>query len=73
MTASPAARPAPLFADIDDVKAKLTETGYLPDTATATAVFLADRLGKPLLVEGGDRLHLGSGLFARIALIQHHL
>src|SRR5580658_5973940 len=24
----------------------------MPDTATATAVFLADRLGKPLLVEG---------------------
>jgi MoxR-like ATPase len=46
------ARPAPLFADIDDVAAKLAETGYLPDTATATAVFLADRLGKPLLVEG---------------------
>ena len=46
------ARPAPLFADIDDVTAKLTETGYLPDVATATAVFLADRLGKPLLVEG---------------------
>ena len=51
MTTTPA-RSAPLFADIDDVKAKLTETGYLPDTATATAVFLADRLGKPLLVEG---------------------
>ncbi len=51
MTTTPA-RPAPLFADIDDVKAKLTGTGYLPDTATATAVFLADRLGKPLLVEG---------------------
>src|SRR3954466_16062821 len=46
------ARPAPLFADIDDVAHRLTETGYLPDTATATAVFLADRLGKPLLVEG---------------------
>ena len=46
------ARPAPLFADIDDVGKKLAETGYLPDTATATAVFLADRLGKPLLVEG---------------------
>ena len=46
------ARPAPLFADIDDVAKKLAETGYLPDTATATAVFLADRLGKPLLVEG---------------------
>jgi MoxR-like ATPase len=42
----------PLFADIDDVARRLAETGYLPDTATATAVFLADRLGKPLLVEG---------------------
>jgi len=51
VTESPA-RPAPLFADIDDVARKLAETGYLPDTATATAVFLADRLGKPLLVEG---------------------
>lgn len=54
MTQPPAA-PAPrepLFADIDDVTRRLTETGYLPDTATATAVFLADRLGKPLLVEG---------------------
>jgi MoxR-like ATPase len=46
------ARTAPLFADIDDVARRLAETGYLPDTATATAVFLADRLGKPLLVEG---------------------
>jgi MoxR-like ATPase len=46
------ARPAPLFADIDDVARRLAGTGYLPDTATATAVFLADRLGKPLLVEG---------------------
>jgi len=42
----------PLFADIDDVAKRLAETGYLPDTATATAVFLADRLGKPLLIEG---------------------
>ncbi|MCH9666833.1 MAG: MoxR family ATPase [Actinomycetia bacterium] len=46
------ARPIPMFADIDDVARRLAETGYLPDTATATAVFLADRLGKPLLVEG---------------------
>ncbi len=46
------ALPSPLFADIDDVGKRLAETGYLPDTATATAVFLADRLGKPLLVEG---------------------
>ena len=46
------ARPRPLFADIEDVSRRLAETGYLPDIATATAVFLADRLGKPLLVEG---------------------
>jgi MoxR-like ATPase len=46
------ARPAQLFTDIEDVATKLAATGYLPDTATATAVFLADRLGKPLLVEG---------------------
>lgn len=46
------ALPSPLFTDIQDVGKRLAETGYLPDTATATAVFLADRLGKPLLVEG---------------------
>ncbi len=46
------ARQAPLFSDIDDVARRLAETGYLADTATTTAVFLADRLGKPLLVEG---------------------
>ncbi|MBZ1511522.1 hypothetical protein J6K93_10460, partial [Leuconostoc mesenteroides] len=46
------ARPTPLFADIADVSRPLADTGYLPDTATATAVFLADRPGKPLLVEG---------------------
>lgn len=51
MTETPA-RTMPLFSDIDDVARRLTETGYLPDSATATAVFLADRLGKPLLVEG---------------------
>ena len=51
MTDSPAPV-APLFTDIDDVARRLAETGYLADTATATAVFLADRLGKPLLVEG---------------------
>lgn len=46
------ARHSALFADIDDVARRLAETGYLADTATTTAVFLADRLGKPLLVEG---------------------
>jgi MoxR-like ATPase len=42
----------PIFTDVDDVIARLAETGYLADKATATAVFLADRLGKPLLIEG---------------------
>ncbi len=46
------ARSTPLFADIADISRRLAETGYLPDTATATVVFLADRLVKPLLVEG---------------------
>ena len=40
------------FADVADVTARLTSAGYLPDAQIATTVFLADRLGKPLLVEG---------------------
>ncbi len=42
----------PAFASVDDVLSRLADTGYITDKATATAVFLADRLGKPLLVEG---------------------
>jgi MoxR-like ATPase len=40
------------FASPDDVRTKLATTGYLADDAIATTVFLADALGKPLLVEG---------------------
>ncbi|MEV8092753.1 MoxR family ATPase [Kitasatospora sp. NPDC085879] len=40
------------FASVDEVAARLAEVGYLASTAVATTVFLADRLGKPLLVEG---------------------
>ncbi|MFD9892398.1 AAA family ATPase [Amycolatopsis sp. NPDC059027] len=40
------------FESVDDVSAKLAEVGYLASPAVATTVFLADRLGKPLLVEG---------------------
>jgi len=40
------------FADVADVRGRLRETGYLADEAIATTVFLADRLRKPLLVEG---------------------
>ena len=42
----------PLFASPDDVRERLGRTGYLADDAIATTVFLADALGKPLLVEG---------------------
>jgi MoxR-like ATPase len=42
----------PLFTSPDDVRARLEQVGYLADDAIATTVFLADALGKPLLVEG---------------------
>jgi MoxR-like ATPase len=41
-----------LFESVDDVARRLAGAGYLTSTAIATTVFLADRLGKPLLVEG---------------------
>lgn len=40
------------FASPQDVRERLATVGYLADDATATSVFLADRLGKPLLLEG---------------------
>ncbi|TAL17987.1 MAG: MoxR family ATPase, partial [Frankiales bacterium] len=42
----------PQFASVADVTQRLSAAGYLTDDAIATTVFLADRLGKPLLVEG---------------------
>ena len=42
----------PRFDSVDDVGRRLSATGYLASDAIATTVFLADRLGKPLLVEG---------------------
>ncbi|MDT0275967.1 AAA family ATPase [Blastococcus goldschmidtiae] len=43
---------SPHFSSVTDVSKRLSEAGYLPDAQIATTVFLADRLGKPLLVEG---------------------
>ncbi|MEK9518455.1 AAA family ATPase [Streptomyces sp. NPDC087908] len=40
------------FSSVDDVADRLAAAGYLASPAVATTVFLADRLGKPLLVEG---------------------
>ncbi|GGC53421.1 AAA family ATPase [Hoyosella rhizosphaerae] len=40
------------FTDADAVSGQLEAEGYLPDEDTALTVFLADVLGKPLLIEG---------------------
>lgn len=40
------------FGSVDEVVERLAGAGYLASQAVATTVFLADRLGKPLLVEG---------------------
>src|SRR5476651_2345117 len=37
---------------VDDAKARLAAAGYLPSTEIAVSAFLADRLQKPILVEG---------------------
>src|SRR5919106_4163776 len=42
----------PRFTGIEDVLARLGDSGYLADDGIATVVHLADRLHKPLLVEG---------------------
>jgi MoxR-like ATPase len=42
----------PHFADIAEVTERLKATGYLADDEISTVVFLADRLFKPLLIEG---------------------
>jgi MoxR-like ATPase len=41
-----------MLASVDDTAARLEGHGYLPSREIATSVFLADRLAKPLLVEG---------------------
>src|SRR5512138_3123161 len=41
-----------MFGDIEQVSERLSSSGYLASREIATAVFLADRLEKPILVEG---------------------
>jgi MoxR-like ATPase len=43
---------SPRFDGVDDVSAMLKRAGYLPDAAIAGVVYLAERLGKPVLIEG---------------------
>jgi MoxR-like ATPase len=42
----------PRFSSAKEVIARLRGVGYISDVPVATAVYLADRLGKPLLIEG---------------------
>src|SRR5688572_11683508 len=44
--------PQPRFTSVQAVSAGLEKAGYLADDAISTVVYLADRLEKPLLVEG---------------------
>jgi MoxR-like ATPase len=41
-----------VFEDIEEVRARLTQQSYVCDRRLATVVFLATRIGKPILVEG---------------------
>ncbi|WP_406291245.1 AAA family ATPase [Embleya sp. NBC_00896] len=41
-----------MFASPEDARVRLSAVDYLTDPGIATAVFLADALGKPLLIEG---------------------
>ena len=45
-------QPSPWFSSPADAAARLAESGYLADPATATTAYLAGALEKPLLVEG---------------------
>ena len=41
-----------MFESIEEVRKRLAEQDYVSDARLATVVFLATRLGKPVLVEG---------------------
>ena len=44
--------PPSRFSSVKEVLVRLREAKYIADTPVATAVYLAERLGKPLLLEG---------------------
>jgi MoxR-like ATPase len=52
MTSSTDPQVDPRFESLESVRNRLGEVDYLSDDAIAGTVFLADRLGKPILVEG---------------------
>jgi len=58
-----ASAPTPPFASADEARARLEATGYLASREIATCAFLADAMGKPVLVEGPAGV--GKTAFAR--------
>ncbi|MFC9426692.1 AAA family ATPase [Streptomyces sp. NPDC056987] len=48
----PIPTPIPIFTDADDIRRRLDAVGHLVDDGTATALYLALALERPLLVEG---------------------
>lgn len=52
MNAEASLFPGDRFDSVDDVRDRLAKVDYLSDDAIAGIVYLADRLGKPILVEG---------------------
>ena len=48
----PAQRDTPRFESVPAVRESLAKVDYLADDGIAGVVYLADRLGKPVLVEG---------------------
>ena len=41
-----------MFGDLASVRQDLRDVGYLADDGIASVVFLAEKLGKPVLIEG---------------------
>ena len=56
----------PRFDAVDEVRSRLGEVEYLADEGIAGILYLADRLGKPVLVEGPAGTAAASAGSARV-------
>lgn len=54
------------FTTIDDLEAALARHAYISDCGLATALFLALKLGRPLLLEGVNKTEAATVLTARL-------
>jgi len=41
-----------VFSSVEDVRTQLAQSGYLSESITATVVYLAAKLNRPILLEG---------------------